>query len=162
VQAFQQEGALLQIVEHPFFDRRDVVIMRRYALPLYIRHVRIAEAPEPHPRPAERGKILFHEALMEVIAGPDFGMDPVSLIAHEDHDSRLIIDIGAARDLDAVAKRFVEKTLHLIDRRYVAELLVGGRRDLDGMGWARPRGRGTSSRSGISRYGGRSRFPSVM
>jgi len=52
------------------------VIVRRYPLPLFIRHVRIAEAPEPHPRPAERGKILFHEALMEVIAGPDFGMDP--------------------------------------------------------------------------------------
>ena len=43
-------------------------------------------------------------------------------------------------DLDALAKRVVEKILHLIDGRDVAELLVSRRRDLDGMGRARPRG----------------------
>ena len=106
------------------------------AAALDIDQVRIADAPEPHLRLREGDKIASHEGLMEVVAGPDLGVDPVGLGAHEDHDARSIVDIGAARDLLAFAERFVEKRLHLIDRSDVAELHVGNRLDPDGMGRA--------------------------
>src|SRR5713101_7113521 len=110
--------------------RRSASKDRRYASePSDVDQVRITETPEPHPRSGQRREISLHEVLMEVVAGPHLGMDPVGHLSHENHDPRLVLDIVLARDLNARLERLVEEPLHLIDRSDVVELLVAGPSD---------------------------------